>query len=39
LYEEIEKFVHEYKNLPTKETILIEFNKRKDINEDEFKIS
>jgi len=37
LYEEIEKFVHEYKNLPTKETILIEFNKRKDINEDELK--
>ena len=38
LYEEIEKFVHEYKNLPTKETILIEFSKRKDVNEDELRL-
>ena len=38
LYEEIDKFVQEYKNLPTKETIHIEFSKRKDINEDELRL-
>ena len=38
LYEEIDKFVQEYKNLPTKETILIEFGRRKDINEEELKL-
>ena len=38
LYEEIDKFVQHYKNLPTKETILIEFGNRKDINEDELKL-
>ena len=38
LYEEIYRFVEEYKNLPTKETIHIEFSKRKDINEDELKL-
>ena len=32
LYEEIYRFVEKYKNLPTKETIHIEFSKRKDIN-------
>ena len=37
LYEEIDKFVQQYKNLPTKETILIEFGNRKDINEEELK--
>tara|TARA_B100000902_G_scaffold169519_1_gene164058 strand:- start:429 stop:1799 length:1371 start_codon:yes stop_codon:yes gene_type:complete len=37
LYKQIELFVNEYKNLPTKETLLIELNQRKDINEDEFK--
>ena len=26
-----------YKNLPTKETILIELNNRKDLNEEELK--
>jgi hypothetical protein len=31
LYEEVDKFVQEYKNFPTKETILIEFGRRKDI--------
>jgi len=38
LYEEIDKFVQEYKNLPTKETILIEFGRRKDINDEELKL-
>jgi len=38
LYEEIDKFVQEYKNLPTKETILIEFGRRKDLNEEELKL-
>src|SRR6056300_153953 len=37
LYVEVEKFVLKYKNLPTKEAILIELNNRKDINEEEFK--
>ena len=31
LYVEVEKFVLKYKNLPTKEAILIELNNRKDI--------
>ena len=38
LYEEIENFVHKYKNLPTKESILIEISRRKDINEEELKL-
>jgi len=37
LYEEVYNFVNQYKNLPTKETILIEFNRRKDLNEEEVK--
>ena len=37
LFSQIEIFVNKYKNLPTKETLLIELNQRKDINEDEFK--
>jgi archaellum biogenesis ATPase FlaH len=37
LFEQIEIFVLEYKNVPTKEAILIELNNRKDINEEEFK--
>ena len=37
LFEQIEKFVLQYKNIPTKEAILIELNNRKDINEEEFK--
>jgi len=37
LFREIEDFVNEYKNIPTKETLLIELGQRKDINEDEFK--
>ena len=37
LFEQVEKFVLEYKNVPTKEAILIELNNRKDINEEEFK--
>ena len=38
LYEEVDKFVQQYKNLPTKETILIEFGRRKDINDEEVKL-
>ena len=37
LYEQIDKFVNQYKNLPTKETLLIELNDRKDINDEEVK--
>jgi len=37
LYAEVEKFVTKYKNLPTKEAILIELNNRKDLNEEEYK--
>jgi archaellum biogenesis ATPase FlaH len=37
LYVEVEKFVTKYKNLPTKEAILIELNNRKDLNEEEYK--
>ena len=37
LFNEIEKFVENYKNLPTKDTILIELNNRKDLNEDQLK--
>src|SRR6056300_1213199 len=37
LYVEVEKFVNKYKNLPTKEAILIELNNRKDINEEEHR--
>ena len=35
LFCEINEFVLKYKNLPTKETILVELNKRKDLKEDE----
>jgi len=37
LFDEITKFVENYKNLPTKDTILIELNNRKDLNEDQLK--
>ena len=37
LFSEIHKFLHTYNNLPTKETILIELNNRKDLNETEYK--
>ena len=30
LFIEVEKFLHKYNNLPTKESILIELNNRKD---------
>jgi archaellum biogenesis ATPase FlaH len=35
LFGEVNEFVNKYKNLPTKETILVELNKRKDLKEDE----
>ena len=35
LFGEINEFVNKYKNLPTKETILVELNKRKDLKEEE----
>ena len=38
LYEEVDKFVQQYKNLPTKETILIELGRRKDLNDEEVKL-
>jgi len=37
LFGEIEKFVNKYKNLPTPESISIELNGRKDLQEEEFK--
>ena len=37
VYEEILNFVTEYNQLPTKEVLSIEVEKRKDINEDQFK--
>ena len=38
LFKEIDSFVQKYKNLPTKESILIELGNRKDINEEEHRI-
>ena len=37
LFIEVDKFLQKYNNLPTKETILIELNNRKDLNEEEYK--
>jgi hypothetical protein len=37
VFEEISKFVLEYNNIPTKEILCIEIEKRVDINEDQFK--
>jgi len=37
LFIEVEKFLHKYNNLPTKESILIEVNNRNDLNEEEYK--
>ena len=38
LFQEIDTFVQKYKNLPSKESILIELGNRKDINEEEHRI-
>ena len=37
LFKEIEKFVSKYNNLPTKESLSIEINSNKTVNEDEYK--
>ena len=37
LFTEILKFVNKYNNLPTKESLSIEINSNKSINEDEYK--
>ena len=37
LFKEIEKFVSKYNNLPTKESLSIEINANKTVNEDEYK--
>jgi replicative DNA helicase len=37
VFEEISKFVLEYNDLPTKEVLCIEVEKRTDVNEDQFK--
>ena len=37
LFQEINSFVEKYKNLPTRESLLIELGYRKDINEEELK--
>jgi replicative DNA helicase len=37
VFEEISKFVLEYNNLPSKEVLCIEVEKRTDVNEDQFK--
>jgi archaellum biogenesis ATPase FlaH len=38
LFREIDTFVNKYKNIPTKEALLIELGQRKDINEGEFGV-
>ncbi len=37
VFEEISKFVLEYNNIPTKEVLCIEVEKRNDVNEDQFR--
>ena len=37
IFEEILNFIEKYNNLPTKETLIIESEKRTDINDDSFK--
>lgn len=37
IFEEIQKFVDSYNNLPTQETLQIELDNRRDLNENEFK--
>ena len=37
IFEEIAKFIIEYNNLPTKEVLIIESEKRTDISDDGFK--
>jgi replicative DNA helicase len=37
VFEEISEFVLEYNNIPTKEVLCIEVEKRTDVNEDQFK--
>jgi replicative DNA helicase len=37
IFDEISNFVTEYNQVPTKEVLIIETEKRKDINEDEYK--
>jgi len=37
VFEEIEKFLEKYNSLPTKETLTIGIDNRKDINDDEYK--
>ena len=36
VFEEIEKFLEKYNSLPTKETLTIGIDNRKDINDDEY---
>ena len=37
VFSEIQKFISQYNKRPTKETLQIDLNKRKDLNEDEYK--
>ena len=37
VFSEIQKFISQYNRRPTKETLQIDLNKRKDLNEDEYK--
>ena len=37
IFEQIANFVHEYDNMPTKEILLIDIEKRRDITDDQFK--
>jgi replicative DNA helicase len=37
IFEEISKFVMEYNNIPTKEILCIDIEKRNDVNEEQFK--
>ena len=36
IFEEINKFIEKYGNLPTKQTLSIEFDNRKDLNQEQF---
>ena len=37
MFSEIYKFINKYNNLPTKESLSIEINSNKNVNEDEYK--
>ena len=38
LFEEVQKFILKYKNLPTKQSLEIDLDNRRDLTDDEYKI-